>query len=496
MLPRHIGIQYELEVKGVSERPQATTFAPWATCPPHEQVLNLGLRGSGGAARQGLSASAIGRLKDGWLDEHTAWQRRDLSAKRYVYLWANGIHLQARLEDERQCILVLIGATPEGRKELVGFIDGARESAQDWRDLLLDLKRRGLDVPPRLAIADGVLGFWKAADEAAAEGHALREIWMAETKVATELTFDALHRELRAEIRESGRLPEQGSRHAARFLRLPGRALENTCERLMRRISDFFSDRDDDCGDRCQSILLFGRPAGHSSVPAIDLAAGARRGVKSWSHLPPTARLGFDRPEHGSTLPWNGTALLVWLEFAISGDYGCRARATSWRSVTRPPQASPDCLFCPAELRRPRAGFWPPRFPLRHESFVALLRLGGNQHLAVAQHLDVVGIGWSTPAALLLRMSGLKLHRARLVDDQRWACAQIILALRQQMPAKHSELASHGYRGDLMATPGVDSHERSTHWTGRLCRCPGRLDQHGARVTAADLADATVMGRS
>ena len=96
-----------------------------------------------------MSASAIGRLKDGWLDEHAAWQKRDLSAKRYVYIWADGIHLQARLEDEKQCILVLIGATPEGRKELVGFTDGARESAQDWRDLLLDLKRRGLDVPPR-----------------------------------------------------------------------------------------------------------------------------------------------------------------------------------------------------------------------------------------------------------------------------------------------------------------------------------------------------------
>jgi putative transposase len=96
----------------------------------------------------GLSASTIGRLKDGWLDEHAAWQKRDLSAKRYVYVWADGIHLEARLEDEKQCILVLIGATPEGRKELVGFTDGARESAHDWRDLLLGLKRRGLDVSP------------------------------------------------------------------------------------------------------------------------------------------------------------------------------------------------------------------------------------------------------------------------------------------------------------------------------------------------------------
>jgi putative transposase len=104
---------------------------------------------------------AIGRLKDGWLDEHTAWQKRDLSAKRYVYVWADGIHLQARLEDEKQCILVLIGATPEGRKELVGFTDGACERAQDWRDLLLDLKWRGFEASPRLVIAEGALGSGK-----------------------------------------------------------------------------------------------------------------------------------------------------------------------------------------------------------------------------------------------------------------------------------------------------------------------------------------------
>ena len=107
----------------------------------------------------GLSPTAIVRLKDGWIDEHDAWQKRDLSATSYVYVWADGIYLQARLEDEKQCILVLIGATPEGRKELIGFTDGARESAQDWRDLLLDLKRRGFDVRPELAIADGALGF-------------------------------------------------------------------------------------------------------------------------------------------------------------------------------------------------------------------------------------------------------------------------------------------------------------------------------------------------
>jgi len=115
----------------------------------------------------GLSATAMGRLKDGWLDKYAAWQKRDLSAERYVYVWADGIYLQARLDDEKQCILVPNGATPEGRKELAGFTDGARESAMDWHDLLLDLKRRGLDMRPELAIADGPLGFWKAAAKSA-----------------------------------------------------------------------------------------------------------------------------------------------------------------------------------------------------------------------------------------------------------------------------------------------------------------------------------------
>jgi transposase-like protein len=88
-----------------------------------------------------------------------------LSAKHYVYVWADGIYLQAQPEDAKQCILVIIGATPEDRKELIGFTDGARESAQDWRELLLDLQNRGLVIAPELAVADGALGFWKALGE-------------------------------------------------------------------------------------------------------------------------------------------------------------------------------------------------------------------------------------------------------------------------------------------------------------------------------------------
>src|SRR4029079_1170577 len=97
----------------------------------------------------GLSASTIVRLKEVWADEHARWLKRDLSVKRYVYFWADGIYVQARLEDEAQCLLVIIGATPEGKKELVGLADGLRESAHSWRDLLLDLKRRGLSSGPQ-----------------------------------------------------------------------------------------------------------------------------------------------------------------------------------------------------------------------------------------------------------------------------------------------------------------------------------------------------------
>jgi transposase-like protein len=111
-----------------------------------------------------LSPSVIARLRDEWQAEYDRWQRRDLSARHYVYLWADGIYLQARLEPQADCMLVLIGATPEGKKELVGFQVGMRESAQSWRELLVDLKARGLTVAPELATGDGALGFWKALE--------------------------------------------------------------------------------------------------------------------------------------------------------------------------------------------------------------------------------------------------------------------------------------------------------------------------------------------
>ena len=112
-----------------------------------------------------LSPSVIPRLTAEWQGEYERWQKRDLSARRYVYVWADGVFLQARMEDHGECMLVLIGATPEGKKELIGFQVGVRESAQSWRELLVETKSRGLKIAPEIAVGDGALGFWKALDE-------------------------------------------------------------------------------------------------------------------------------------------------------------------------------------------------------------------------------------------------------------------------------------------------------------------------------------------
>lgn len=118
-----------------------------------------------GADAPNLSPGVIARLTDGWEEEYEHWRGRDLSARRYVYVWADGVYLQARMEPQAECMLVIIGATPEGKKELVGFQVGLRESAQSWRELLVDLKARGLATAPELAVGDGALGFWKALEE-------------------------------------------------------------------------------------------------------------------------------------------------------------------------------------------------------------------------------------------------------------------------------------------------------------------------------------------
>jgi putative transposase len=115
----------------------------------------------------GLSATTITRLKGVWEEEYQEWSKRSLKGKEYVYVWADGVHFNIRLEEDRQCILVLMGATAEGKKELIAVVDGFRESEQSWKGLLLDVKARGLATEPKVAIGDGALGFWKA----------LKQVW-------------------------------------------------------------------------------------------------------------------------------------------------------------------------------------------------------------------------------------------------------------------------------------------------------------------------------
>jgi transposase-like protein len=115
-----------------------------------------------GPQAKGLSASTVVRLKSIWEEEFQEWNQRSLEGKRYVYIWADGVHFNIRLEEDRQCILVLMGATEDGHKELIAVTDGYRESEQSWKALLLDVKARGLVLDPKLATGDGALGFWKA----------------------------------------------------------------------------------------------------------------------------------------------------------------------------------------------------------------------------------------------------------------------------------------------------------------------------------------------
>ncbi len=114
---------------------------------------------------KGLSAANSVRPKKSWEEEYQKWRSRDLSEKEYVYFWVDGIYFNVRLDDERTCILVIMGADKHGNKELVAVDDGFRESKQSWKEILLELKKRGLKVPPKRAIGDGALGFWAALDE-------------------------------------------------------------------------------------------------------------------------------------------------------------------------------------------------------------------------------------------------------------------------------------------------------------------------------------------
>jgi transposase-like protein len=161
-----------------------------------------------------LSPSVIARLRSDWQAEYERWQGRDLSARRYVYVWADGVYLQARMEPQAECMLVVIGATPEGRKELVGFQVGTRESAQSWRELLVGLRARGLAIAPELAVGDGALGFWKALEEVfPATRH--QRCWIHKAVNVLNKLPKSLQANARQDLREIWLAPDRATAEAA-----------------------------------------------------------------------------------------------------------------------------------------------------------------------------------------------------------------------------------------------------------------------------------------
>ena len=205
-----------------------------------------------GVNTPGFSATTVTRLKESWERDYTAWNARDLTGKNYVYLWVDGIHFNIRLgEQDRQCILVIMGATADGKKELIAVADGFRESEQCWKELLLDVKSRGHTIDPKMAIGDGALGFWKALPQVfpATKRAALLDAQDGQCAEQTPQTLagqregpaasglDGGHQgrggevvrpvrgDLHAQVPRRGRVPVERPGRAARVLRLPRRAL-------------------------------------------------------------------------------------------------------------------------------------------------------------------------------------------------------------------------------------------------------------------------------
>lgn len=205
-----------------------------------------------GPNARGLSAKTVTRLKADWWKDYEAWQKRDLGNRRFLYIRADGVYFKPRMAEERQCVLVIVGADEYGRKELLAMTDGFRESTRSWREVLLDLKRRGLKQDPKLAIGDGALGFWtgparsvrhdagttllapqdreraeRDAEIPASQGQRPSARHLAgrdESRSERRLRF--LRRDLRCEMGQGGRQANQGPGRASDLLRLPGRALK------------------------------------------------------------------------------------------------------------------------------------------------------------------------------------------------------------------------------------------------------------------------------
>ena len=293
-----------------------------------------------GADAPGLSATTVRRLTESWQEEHERWQKRDLSARRYVYLWADGVYFTPRLEHERQCLLVLIGADAQGRKELLAVEDGFRESAQSWRELLLRLRdENGLALDPELATGDGALGFWQALHEVWPKTRQQR-CWVHKTANVLNKLPASLQGKAKQDLHA---IYEAESRQAAekafdRFIAKYGAKYDKAAACLTK--------------DREALLAFYDFPAEHWKH--VRTHEPDRKHVR---HRPAPDRqdqglpVTPDRARHGLQARQVGRAALApagWLGTARPGDRGRalpRRRARASRPRSRPPPCAFRCAF-------------------------------------------------------------------------------------------------------------------------------------------------------
>ena len=188
-----------------------------------------------GPGAAGLSPANVVRLKESWSQEHESWQNRDLTGKRYVYMWADGIYFNVRLTEDRPCVLVLIGALEDGTKELLAIYDGYRESKESWREILIDLKQRGLKTEPKVAVGDGALGFWAALEEEFPSTHEQR-CWVHKTANILDKMPKSIQGSAKDKIREIYLSPTRATAEIAIgvFVRLYQAKYPKACECLLK----------------------------------------------------------------------------------------------------------------------------------------------------------------------------------------------------------------------------------------------------------------------
>ena len=389
-----------------------------------------------------VSPDLISRVTDAVLDEVREWQNRPLDTV-YPVVFFDALRVKIRDESvvKNKAVYLALALDCEGHKHVLGLWIEQTEGAKFWLRVMNELKNRGVE-DIIFAVVDGLKGFPDAITATFPRTtvqtcivHLIRNSLSFVSWHDRRLLLPALRAIYRAETAEVAELrladleAEWGKKYPA---------IAPAWRRVWTEVTPFFA-----YPPQIRKMIY--------TTDEIDKRLCVRRGI-------------------------------------------FLARATSWRSAARRLEAPPGALLLPCLVRALAHSFaGGSRFPPRDEPGVVALGLLGDLHLLVTQRLDVVGIGWSAPVALCLRLAGLKFHGAGLVGDQRRARPQVIFVLGQEMPAQNSELARNGNGSDLVTSPGADADEEGMKGPSRPGRRPSRFDQHGTGMATPDLADTAVM---